>query len=266
MHEDALAAVQLRASHVYGSFDSSSDYAGTATGNSEQGFEQSLIGAIRVPYVPRAQVALQCPFLQTRRQSRDATDFGGGLGDLNVAARYDLTLAGDSAVVPGIGILVGSTFPTGRPPDRASPPLVADATGIGAVQLTAGLALEQTYGPWLVSAYGFAAKRLPRTINGSESNLATEWTALAAAAYSFDGGYAVALSTTLTFEANASLDDRDVPLSSRRRTVFALVGVLPVSDHIRFQGGPSFMLPISGLGENVLATVSVNATGIYAWY
>src|SRR5690242_129753 len=58
MHEDALVALQARAAHVYGSFDSGGHYSTPPAGSTEQDFEQSAIGALRLPFVDRAQIAL----------------------------------------------------------------------------------------------------------------------------------------------------------------------------------------------------------------
>ena len=178
VHEDALVGLQARAAHAFGSFDSRGHYSTPPPGSSEQDFEQDAIGALRMPVVDRAQLAVLVPLVETRRTARGVGEFGGGLGDVNASARYDFLYAGQNRVVPGIGALIGITLPTGRPPESATQPLATDATGIGAFQVNAGLAIEQLWDGWLITAYGIVAKRTSRTVQGIRTTLGTQWTAL----------------------------------------------------------------------------------------
>lgn len=266
LHDDALVGAQIRAAHAFGSFDTQGRFASTKRGNSEQDFQEDLFGSIRLPFAPRAQLAMLVPFVQTRRTSNGTSDFGGGLGDVNVNARYDFFYAGQSRYIPGIGLLAGVTFPTGTPPDRASEPLAADATGTGAFQGNLGLSVEQTFGPWLVTAYGIVAKRSSRTIQGVETTLGTSWTALAAVAYTFPKEYALAVSASFMGEGDAERNGTTAPRSARRQAIVGVVGVAPITDHLRLQGGLSFTPPIDALGKNELATVALTFTAVYAWY
>lgn len=266
LHEDALVGLQLRAAHVFGSFDARARYASSSPGASEQDLEEDLIGSVRLPFAPRAQLAALVPFVQTRRKAGGASDFGGGLGDVNLSARYDFLYAGQARYIPGVAVLAGLTCPTGRSPESGSLPLAADATGTGAFQVNVGLAVEQTFGRWLVTAYGIIAKRTTRDIQGFESTLGTQWTALLAVAYTFPGDYAAALSASYTGEGNAAIDGTEVPDSSRRVPVVGLFGVVPFSDYFRLQGGPSLNPPVDQLGKNQIATVAITATAVYAWF
>lgn len=266
VHEDALVALQVHAAHVFGSFDSSGHYSTPPSGSSEQDFEQDVIGAWRLPVVDRAQLAAQVPLVETRRAARGDAELGGGLGDVNVSARYDFFYAGRARYVPGIAALVGLTMPTGRPPESATNALATDATGIGAFQGNLGLALEQLWGGWLVSAYGIVAKRTTRTAQGISTTLGTQWTALVAVAYSLPRDFAIAVSASYTGEGDAELNGADEPGTSRRVPILGLSGVAPVTDHFRFQGGFSTNPPIPSLGKNQLATVGFSVTALYAWY
>src|SRR5690348_1817701 len=69
LHEDALVGLQVRAAHVFGSFDARARYAGSSPGTAEQDFEQDLIGSVRVPFVSRLQLAALVPFIETRRKA-----------------------------------------------------------------------------------------------------------------------------------------------------------------------------------------------------
>ena len=51
-------------------------------------FAQDLLLALRV--LPRAQISVLMPFVETWRAIPGQTEFGAGVGDLNLGARYDL--------------------------------------------------------------------------------------------------------------------------------------------------------------------------------
>jgi hypothetical protein len=273
MHEDALVGLSARAGHVFGSFDSDGHYSTPPSGASEQNFEQDAIGALRLPVVDHAQVALLVPLVENRRTASGTSELGGGLGDINVSARYDFLYAGQQQYVPGIGVLVGLTLPTGRAPDDpGTKPLATNATGVGAFQGNGGIAIEQLFGSWLVTAYGLVAKRASRTVSGVggspdiRTTLGTQWTALVSVAYSFPNDYALAASASYTGEGNAEVNGVEVGGSSRRVPILGLSGVVPLSDHFRFQGGLSGNPPIPTLGKNQPAALTLTVTALYAWY
>lgn len=268
VHEDALVGLSARAAHVFGSFDSAGHYSTPPAGTSEQDFEQDAIGALRLPVIDHAQLAVLVPLVETRRTARGVGEFGGGLGDINVSARYDFLYAGQQRYVPGIAVLAGLTLPTGRALGDSSvtQPLGTDATGVGAFQVNAGLAIEQLFDAWLVTAYGIVAKRTSRTVEGISTTLGTQWTALVAVAYSFPRDYAIALSASYTGEGLAEINGVEVPATSRRVPILGVSGVVPLSDHFRFQGGVSGNPPIPTLGKNQPAQLALTVTAVYAWY
>ena len=272
VHEDALVGLSVRAAHVFGSFDSEGHYSTPPAGTSEQNFEQDAIGALRMPVVDRAQLAVLVPLVENRRSARGTSELGGGLGDVNVSARYDFLYAGQQRYVPGVGVLAGLTVPTGRAPESATQPLATDATGIGAFQGNAGVAVEQLFGAWLVTAYGLVAKRATRTVSGGSgapdirTTLGTQWTALIAVAYSLPDDYAIAASASYTGEGNPEVNGVEVVGASRRVPIVGVSGVVPVTEHLRLQGGVSGNPPIPTLGKNQPATVGLTVTAVYAWY
>ena len=262
LHEDALIGLQLRAAAAYGSYDATGNYSRSPSGDNETDLEQDLFGAIRV--AGRGQVALLVPLIETSRSTpQDGTHWGGGFGDINASARYDFTLAGESRAVPGLALLGGVTIPTGRSPDAAVAPLAVDATGIGAFQGSLAMALEQTFGPWLVNATAIVAKRMP---HGGET-LGTQWSLLAAGAYTFPGDQALALSVSYAFEGDASSSDGSaIPSSSKRLTTITLAGLWPLADAWRLQGGVFVEPPASAFGSNQPAVAGLTATAIRAWF
>lgn len=261
LHEDALVGVQLKAATLVGSYLVDGRFAAPAPGFAEQDFEEDIFGAVRV--LKRGQAALLVPLDETRRATlRDGAYFGGGVGDVNASVRYDFVVAGESLYVPGIALLGGVTFPTGKPSEQASPPLGVDATGAGAFQVNAALAFEQTFGPWLVNATGIVAARTPRF----GETLGTQVTLLAAGAYTFPSAVAVALSVSYAFEGDARTSSgADVAESSKRLTVVTLSGLWPFADGWRLLGGIFLEPPVSGLGSNQPSSVGLTFTGIRSW-
>lgn len=268
LHENALVGLQLKGASELGSFDSQGKYAKSPSGASELDLEQDLFGALR--FFERVQVALLVPVLETRRTTRSISEFGGGLGDLNLNLRYDFTLAGASRVVPGIGALAGVTFPTGTAPDSAHlRPLATDATGVGAFQGSLGLALEQAFGPWLVSVTGIAAARSARTVTSSgvtvHEQLAPQWSALFAVAYVLPSEAAIALSASYATEGNAEINGAPAPASGHRLTTLSAGGLLPLSDSWRLQGALFTNPPLSGSSRNQTGFAGLLLTAVHSW-
>ncbi|MBK7581652.1 MAG: transporter [Myxococcales bacterium] len=256
LHDSAAVGVQLRASNVFGSHDASGEYVPAPRGSSEWGFEQNVYAAARV--LGRGQLGVLVPFVETHRSTRGRSETGGGLGDVNVSARYDLLLARESRLVPGIGLLTGVTLPTGRAVEKADKPLATDATGLGAVQVNGGVALEQVFGPWLVGLTGLVAYRAPRRVGGLRMALAPQYSALGTLAYVFDNGASVALSALYALEADASVDRRRVPDSSRRRMQGSISGAWPVDDQLSALGSVFSNPPVSSLGVNQSAAAGAS--------
>jgi hypothetical protein len=270
LHEDALVGTQLHAATVLGEFDNGGHYSPVAPGFSEDDFDQDLFGAVRV--LRRGQIALLVPLVETYRHEGGLKEFGGGVGDVNLSARYDFLLAGQSHYVPGVAVLAGVTAPTGTPPDAQNPgkPLGTGATGIGAWQGNVGLALEQTYGPWLFNATELLAWRASRTadIGGiSESEtLAPQFSTLVGAAYTFDNDASVALFGSYTFEGLATLNRAPAPDSARRVVLVSVSGAYPLSDHFRMQASLFLDPPLSGLGLDQTATAGMTLTLLWGWF
>jgi hypothetical protein len=261
MHESMLAGVQLKAGILHGSYTVDGRYVRSPSGTSEVDFEEDLLASAR--FAPRGQLALFVPLVQTRRATpQDGAYFGGGLGDVNASARYDFVGAGEYPWVPGIALLAGVTRATGTPPDAATPPLAVDATGVGALQGNLALALEQTFGAWLVGGTGIVAERSPR--NGER--LGTQVTLLASAAYNFDGGAAAGLSAAYAFEGDATTTSgAGVANSSKRSLLVTLTGLKPVASEWRLLAGLYVYPPWSGFGANQPASVGATFTVIRSW-
>jgi len=263
-HETALVGLQTRGDVLFGSYDESRHYRASPRDASDYEFGEDLFGAVRV--LRRGQIALLVPFVETYRDDGGVRAFGGGMGDLNVSARYDFVSNGEYRWVPGMALLAGLSAPTGTPPESATSPLAVDATGVGAFQVQLGAAFEESFGPWLVTLSGIVAKRAARTAAGVRTELGTQWTALSSLAYVLPNGVAVAAFASYMVEGNNDIDGTERPNSARATPVLGVAAVFPVSDHFRLQGGLSANPPVSGAGQNNPTMAGATVTGIYSWF
>ena len=264
LHEDALVGLQARASTVLGQYDylHQGRFVPSPSGDLEYDFEQDLFGAVR--FLRRGQAALLVPLDETMRATpQDGSHVGAGIGDINLSGRYDAVLAGQYEYVPGVAFLAGITLPTGTPTESATAPLAVDATGTGLVQGTLALALEQTFGPWLVNATG--------SITGFSSRfgttLAPQGTLLLAGAYTFPNDAALALAASYAFQRDATgSDGKPVPSSSTRLATITLSALYPFASGWRLLGGLSLDPPIDALGYNKPAHAGLFITVIRSWF
>lgn len=248
LHDSAAVGLQLRASDVFGSHDAKGEYVPAPDGTREWDFGQDLYAAVRV--LPRGQLGVLLPLVETHRSTRGRSETGGGLGDVNLSARYDFVLAHESVLIPGIGLLAGVTLPTGREVEKAEKPLATDATGLGAVQVNGGVGLEQVFGNWLAGVSGLFAYRAPRSVGRLRMELAPQYTALGTLAYVFENGASLALSALYATEGDATVDGKRVPDSARRWMQGSLGGAWPLDDQLSLLGSVFSNPPVSSLGVN----------------
>ncbi len=269
LHERALVGGVVKAASVLGSWDQNGSYVPARPGSSELDLEQDLFGSLRL--FPGGQLALLVPFVETHRKSRGKGELGGGIGDVNASGRWDITNAGASRWVPGFALLVGLTVPTGKPADAKDiGSLATGATGTGAFQINGGLAVEQAFGPWLVSVSGLVAQRTARTVGEGDSaiheRLGPQWTVLAAAAYVFPHEIAAALAASYTVEENATINGVEAAHTSHRLPAISLGTAIPISDTWRVQTSLAAQPQVDGLGQNQPASAGTSITVVHAWF
>jgi hypothetical protein len=267
LHEDWAAGLQLRARSNQGSFDPQGRFLSSTSGDVEQVFEQDFAASVR--FLRSAQAGVVIPMLQTHRNSSGIDDWGGGLGDLSLTARYDFLLAAQSLYWPGFGLLAACTIPTGTPPDRASHPLSADATGAGTFDVTLGLAVEKVAGHFYAAFNGWVTHRFDRTAEVAgvalSESFSARWSALLVAGYVFDSEAALgAYISTLTEGTNA-IDGAEQPSTGLRLTTVGVAGVLPIRDVWRVQGSFFSDVMISRFGRNEQAGFGATAALVRVW-
>lgn len=247
-HEDALIGLAAKVGGSFGSFDAGRRFAAAPAGTHEVDLEQDLVAAVRVLH--QAQLSLLLPMVETWRRVPGLSEAGGDLGDLQLGARWDFTLAGEHRVLPGIALAFAVTAPTGRAPEDATKPLATDATGTGALQLSPALAFEQAYGPWLVNVTGALAWRSPRAVRDLHTQQGMLFTGSATGAYVFQNQAVLSLTAAYAAALDSRVDGERVPSSGRASTRLTLSGGMPFAGGWRIQGSVSSDMPIRWLGYN----------------
>lgn len=265
--EDAAIGVQVTAAVDTGSFQTTGRYSNNPAGSSEQDFSESLFATLKV--LSRGQVTALVPFDETRRTVPGLSEFGGGLGDINLSLRYDFVLAKEVRYWPGVAVLAGATLPTGRTVENAGAgfPLATDATGIGAYQGTLGVALEQSYGPILINLTGLLTDRTSRTVDGLTESLGLQFAGMAAVGYAFHYNEGIALIAQTSWEQDPVLDGVSQVGAGRQSTSIGVSGGGPLWEDWRFQGSLTDALQISGLGQGqpVGITVTFAVLRSFSW-
>jgi hypothetical protein len=245
VQEDYAVGLQMQARSNVGSFSSAGGFA-TSPGSS-QVLEQDLAASVRL--FRRAQVGILLPTIQDHHVSAaGAEGWGGGIGDLALTARYDFLLAADEVHWPGIALLAGATFPTGKSANEAG----ADATGGGTYNATLGVGLEKVRGHLYTGLDGWVTYRSNPPGPVSES-FGLRWTAMGIAGWVFDNEAAVALYATFLDEGSATIINMDGSIehpSGLRLTTVGAAGVIPLHELWRLQGAAFSDVMFSSFGRN----------------
>jgi hypothetical protein len=261
LHDDAVVGVTDHTSAVVGSYDPNGNFVGSPASATEIDLEEDVIGTVRV--LSKGQVTLLVPFVETYRSLLGDSEFGGGVGDINLSARYDFTSAGQSRRIPGIALLLAVTLPTGRAPEQARQTLGTDATGIGAFQGTGGIALEQTVDRFLFNLSAWVTQRAPRHVEGLSETLGLQVAGLAGVGYTLSNEWVVAGTVSYTGERDAVINGQRLADSGRSLTVASAVLALPIGENWRLQATVFDDLPF--WGRNQPSAVGVTVTLLRSW-
>ena len=263
LHEEYGAGLQVRGRTIFGSFDPDGTYHSTAAGDIDG--EQDLFAAIRL--LENGQVAVLIPFLITRRSVPGVSEWGSGIGDVSLTARYDFTVAGQYPRLPGLALLLGLVAPTGRPADEARNTLATDATGTGTWEGSVGVSVEQSWGHTFAALDGWIGQRTPRSSQGIRESFEPHLTALLAGGYVFDSEISLGAFVTANWQGagHDRSSGQQIPNSATSLCSAGGALVVPLSDAWRAQGTISVNGPVSGFGRNQLAGVGATFSILRAW-
>lgn len=261
--EQRLVGLELRGHDALGTFTPAGDYEAAPSGASELGFQQTLFAGTKL--FDEGQLVLAVPLVQTRRAGGGLAETGGGLGDVTLSGRWDLTFAGNVRHRPGFALLASATAPTGTPVDAAKKPLATDATGAGAWQGALGASVEQVHGSFFWLGLASLAGRTPRTVQGIREQLGPQLTVTLAGGYALGEGGGVALTLTHLREPDATVGGRTAAGSGRAATTLGAAFGYGLSARWRVQASLYDELPIGGLGKNGAAGVGATLSVLRAW-
>jgi hypothetical protein len=248
-HENAVVGVLARSTFLFASIGPDGKYVASPANTLEVDLEQDIAATMRV--LEHGQLTVVVPVVETYRTVPGLTDLGGGIGDVQLGARYDFVETGQSRRWPGIALAWSLTVPTGIAPESASGPLAANATGTGGVQASGQLALERTFGDTFLHLSGSAVWRAPRVVAGLHTQRGPALTAFAAAGTTFLKGDLVgAVTLGYTAEMAARTEGVLVPESGHEGTRVGVSGGYSISFDWRVQGSLFGDLPFAPLSRN----------------
>lgn len=266
IHEDWALGGQVRARSNPGSFTSAGEY--RTSGAEEQVLEQDVAGSVRL--LERAQVGILVPVIETHRRAGGVDDWGGGLGDVSVSARYDVLLPTETLDWPGVTVLGGATLPTGRPPEKATHLLAADATGEGTFDASLGLGFDKAFGQTYVALDGWLTHRFAHkvTVPGAPSvdeAFGLRATFLVVVSYVFANECAIGVQVSAMNERKATINGEVDATTGLRMTTVGVAGVIPIHDDWRVQGSLFSDVMLSSFGKNEPAGHGLTAALVKVW-
>ncbi|HVV49117.1 MAG TPA: hypothetical protein VHO06_05625 [Polyangia bacterium] len=262
--EDYAVGLQTRVRNDMGLFGADGSYlssSGSASG--EQDLEQDLAVSVRV--ARRAQVSLVLPYVETHRSAPGLDDWGSGIGDLALNARYDFKLAAEMTYWPGFALLGGVVFPTGKAVGDGTNPAATDATGTGTFGVTLGADIEKVHGPLYGALNVWGTYSGSNTSVGVTTSYPPQLTVLAVAGYVFESEAAAALYVNFLERGDTTVDGRSQPGSGLRLTTAGLTGLLPIAEDWRVSASIYTDVLLASFGVNEQAGAGATATLVRAW-
>lgn len=211
----------------------------------------------------RFSLSARVPVLVLARSTGAEGDLGGGIGDVALGARYELTSVGEYGAWPALAVTLGVAAPTGRATEDARTALGVDVTGRGAWVLSAGLGAEVTGMPWFVRVDLGLSVPMP----AERSDLHLEQRLGPSVDVAVTGGVEVArdvvvsLVPHVTWAAETVLGSRAVADSDRLDVGLAAAGSWRIELHWTVQASVDTGLFVDALGKNdpgrVMTTLGV---------
>lgn len=142
--EESAAGVRATGANTLGSWDAAGTWRDNPEGWLDGELRVDAYGLLRI--TDRAQVHVLFPYFENLRGVDDDLALAGGLGDVELGARWDLLSVGELEPWPAVGVTVSALLPSGVRPEDAEAPYGADATGRGAMGAAAALSVEESFG------------------------------------------------------------------------------------------------------------------------
>jgi hypothetical protein len=248
--EKFAVGLSLSAETGFGHWDADGDWTRWGDSYSEQVYSGRLWGL--VGFGRRTSVWVQAPVLLNHRSTGALSQTGGGFGDLNLGARYEVLSVGEIRELPAIALTAGIVLPTGRATDSATTTLGVDATGRGATALTGGLSLELTRLPLFVRFDTAATVPLPTGLRGDgpRERLGTEVEIALIGGAEVHRGVVLSLRAHAMWARPAHRDGKALARSKAREVGLTLAGSVELTPHWTLQASLAQTLLGNRLGAN----------------
>ncbi len=233
-------------------------------------WRQTLAGARQ--FGDSWQVGATVPFVQSRRAGGEISEWGGGVGDVGVQARYELMATGMSMSWPGIALVGSVVAPTGRSPadsmQRGQTLLQSDVTGSGWWRVGLGGQVEWLKGRWFIAAE-LGASQAVLEGQAERTRQVTPLPALAGrlsagrpvgASWLWDGALYLAGSLTVDQDLGDRIDGSWRSDTAERRVALQLQAGGYVSQHWYLMVRGEYVPPIDGFGQNRYAGPAAGLT------
>ncbi len=157
--EQAAVIVGGSVSPVSGSWDDQGAWHANPADYSENEWRTQLSALVALH--ERLQLSGRLPWVLTQKAAGPLNESGHGLGDSQLALRYEPVYQGEYDYLPELALNLGATVPTGRAMTGAQTILGSDVTGRGAWMLSASLTAELARAFWFVQLGGGLTYALP---------------------------------------------------------------------------------------------------------
>lgn len=211
----------------------------------------------------RFSLSARVPVVVLARSAGPLDELGGGLGDVALGARYELSAVGEYGSWPALALTLGVAAPTGRATEDARTALGVDVTGRGAWVLAAGLGAEVTGVHWFVRLDLGVSVPLPaeRSDLGVDQRLGPSVDIAVTGGVEVARDVVVSLVPRVTWEAETVLAGATVADSDRLDVGLALAGSWRVDLHWTVQASIDTGVFLDDLGKNqpgrVMTTLGV---------
>jgi hypothetical protein len=268
--DDYAVGVQTRVRSDMGAFLPDGTYVASSV-SSEQDVEQDLAASFRL--ARRAQVGIVLPYVETHRTEPGVDEWGSGIGDVALNARYDFKLAAEMLYWPGFALLGGVVFPTGKAVGDGTNPTATDATGTGTFNASLGVDIEKVHGPLYGALNLWVTYSADSTGGTSMTPVTTSYplqlTALAVAGYVFESEAAIALYVNFLERGDTTvkspISNGPAAGSGLRLTTVGGTGLVPVAVDWRVSASLYTDVLASSFGRNEQAGVGGSVSLVRAW-
>jgi hypothetical protein len=200
----------------------------------------------------RLQLSGRLPWVMTTKSAGPLSESGNGLGDSQLALRYEPVFQGEVAWLPEIAVTAGLTMPTGRPTSAAQTILGSDVTGRGAWMLSASVVFELARDIWFAQVGGGLTYALPQAgvEPGTTQQLGPGVQVTVAGGIQVLKPLVVSVVGRYGWEGQVVVDGKPLPQSRQYDLGIGPALAWKITQALTLQAGADFGIPASGLGEN----------------